>query len=72
MLALPPVEQEVLMRVSQYLFCHGLIPVVVRSPTEALIHSRYSRFAIIILPDDDPAVITKVRSVNSGCWHHFS
>ncbi|KAJ7377825.1 hypothetical protein OS493_026393 [Desmophyllum pertusum] len=43
MLALPPDEQQLLTRVSQYLFCRGIIPVVVRSPTEALIHSRHSR-----------------------------
>ncbi|XP_078342089.1 uncharacterized protein LOC144627927 isoform X2 [Oculina patagonica] len=64
MLALPPDEQQLLTRVSQYLFCRGIIPVVVRSPTEALIHSRHSRFAIIILPDSDPTLIRKVRSID--------
>ena len=62
MLALPPDEQQLLTRVSQYLLCRGIIPVVVRSPTEALIHSRHSRFAIIVLPDSDPTLIRKVRS----------
>ena len=38
--------------------------MVVRSPSEALIHSRNSRFAVIILPDNDPVLIRKVRSVN--------
>ena len=37
--------------------------MVVRSPSEALIHSRHSRFAVIILPDNDPVLIRKVRSV---------
>lgn len=62
MMALPPDEQQLLTRVSQYLLCRGIIPVVVRSPTEALIHSRHSRFAIIILPDSDPTLIRNVRS----------
>lgn len=61
MLALPPGEHQLLTRVSQYLFSQGIIPVVVKSPTEALIHSRHSRFAIIVLPDSDPALIRKVR-----------
>ena len=64
MLALPPDEQQLLSRVSQYLFYRGIIPVVVRSPSEALIQSRNSRFAVIILPDNDPVLIRKVRSVN--------
>ena len=63
MLALPPDEQQLLSRVSQYLFYRGIIPVVVRSPSEALMHSRHSRFAVIILPDNDPVLIRKVRSV---------
>lgn len=37
--------------------------MVVRSPSEALIHSRNSRFAVIVLPDNDPVLIRKVRSV---------
>ena len=63
MLALPPDEQQLLSRVSQHLFSRGIIPVVVRSPSEALIHSRHSRFAVIVLPDNDPTLIRKVRCV---------
>ncbi|PFX33290.1 uncharacterized protein LOC111340261 [Stylophora pistillata] len=64
MLALPPGEHQLLTRVTQYLFSHGIIPVVVKSPTEALIHSRHSKFAVIALPDSDPALIRKVRSTD--------
>ena len=64
MLALPPDEHQLLSRLSQYLCYRGIIPVVVRSPSEALIHSRHSRFAAIILPENDPVLIRKVRSVN--------
>ena len=64
MLALPPDEQQLLSRISQYLFCQGIIPVVVRNPTEALIHSRHSHFVVIILPDNDPLLIRNIRSVN--------
>ena len=64
MLALPPEEHHLLSKLSQYLCYRGIIPVVVRSPSEALIHSRHSRFAVIILPDSDPSLIRKVRSVN--------
>lgn len=63
MLALPPDEHQLLSRLSQYLCYRGIIPVVVRSPSEALIHSRHSRFAAIILPENDPVLIRKVRSV---------
>ena len=64
MLALPPDRQQLLSRISQYLFCQGIIPVVVRNPTEALIHSRHSHFVAIILPDNDPLLIRNIRSVN--------
>lgn len=64
MLALPPDEQQLLSRISQYLFCQGIIPVVVRNPTEAFIHSRHSHFVVIILPDNDPLLIRNIRSVN--------
>ncbi|XP_044175201.1 uncharacterized protein LOC122958386 [Acropora millepora] len=63
MLALPPDEHQLLSRLSQYLCYRGIIPVVVRSPSEALIHSRHSRFAAIILPENDPVLIRKVRSL---------
>ncbi|XP_073244220.1 uncharacterized protein [Porites lutea] len=64
MLALPPDEQQLLSRISQYLFCQGIITVVVRNPTEALIHSRHSHFVVIILPDNDPLLIRNIRSVD--------
>ncbi|XP_068693045.1 uncharacterized protein [Montipora foliosa] len=64
MLALPPEEHHLLSKLSQYLCYRGIIPVVVRSPSEALIHSRHSRFAVIILPDSDPSLIRKVRSLD--------
>lgn len=63
MLALPPDEQQLLSRISQFLFCRGIIPVVVRNPAEALIHSRHSQFVVIILPDSDPLLIRNIRSV---------
>ena len=63
MLALPLGEHLLLMRVTQYLFTCGIIPVVVKSPTEAPIHSRHSKFAVIVLPDSDPTPIRKVRLV---------
>ena len=69
MLALPPDEHQLLSRLSQYLCYRGIIPVVVRSPSEALIHSRHSRFAAIILPENDPVLIRKVRSVKM--WDRF-
>ncbi|XP_027040486.1 uncharacterized protein LOC113668739, partial [Pocillopora damicornis] len=45
-------------------FTCGIIPVVVKSPTEALIHSRHSKFVVIVLPDSDPTLIRKVRSAD--------
>ena len=61
MLALPPGEHQLLTRVTQYLFTCGIIPFVVKSPTEAPLHSRHSKFAVIVLPDSDPTPIRKVR-----------
>ena len=63
MLALAPGEHQLLTKVTQYLFTRGIIPVVVKSPTEAPIHSRHSKFAVIVLPDSDPTLIRKVRLV---------
>ena len=63
MLALPPEEHQLLTRVTQYLFTCGIIPFVVKSPTEAPLHSRHSKFAVIVLPDSDPTPIRKVRLV---------
>jgi hypothetical protein len=58
-----PKEKPVYLPVCDYLFGQGFTPIEVRSPGEALIHTRQAKFSLIIIPDDDIELIKKIKQV---------